>query len=257
MPDGPAPVEAERSERVLFREVLDRTKKESAPNKIISELDERNERLQGRLKEEFGEGKAKFVALRSCLRSPDSQSEPGRRAFLDYLLITSEGYKILRVSDGTFMSRTDKDSGLSSAIEMLVTKGDPTWYRNYSDRLPDKAKYSTEGSGFTHEYVAGNELYKINFGKGPSIEFTTHPSIQGEASMKYPSGELMGYLKDAAKRGTYIPQQVEAISNLRGNEIRLILNPDQTEVSEIIDRSFDDAEFWIKREKEEKSAVKS
>lgn len=226
-------------------------------NDVIKGLEQKNTELRGSLATEFGKGKSRFLALRLATRFsiPDPKDnsvlQDNSRLFLDYLIVTPEGFKILRIDDGkNFGHKYDtKAAGFNQAIEMLVTKGNPVYYRNHEEMKANEAKYSTEGSGYTH----ADGVHRLNFGGGaPSLEFNQYAKDPSVAVLEASSPGAISYLQEAAKRGSYLPQAVEAIGKLQQGDVRLILDPDPAQVAKIIKTNIEDTKQWIDQHRVEK-----
>lgn len=239
------------------------TSKESLPGKmgaVMTELKKKDQELDGTLISEFGEGESKFVALRKPLEVDEGKDLPegqrvGKKGFEDHLLVTSDGFKILRVIKGQWgepdawlrenspevkdqFHRRPEDDVMSDTVRQLIRRGNAEFR---ADKYTQAwiHLYSLEGSG----YFQKGTMLNLNFGKGPSLEFSApYGYLQG------PSRELRLYLKENRSYGGQDADR--GIERIRGDAAQLILNPDTTEVAEIMQMNIEEA----KKSKDAKEA---
>lgn len=231
--------------------------KEAGPGKmgkVMAELKKKDQEFDGGLVSEFGEEDSKFIALQSDIDPGEKYIEKpkvGDQAFRDHLLVTSDGFKILRLKYGKYIEmppqnrerfpdvdvipdRDPQDKTFGDAMRMLIKRGNSSFQQINKgwERL-----YSTEGSGYTHE----NGIHKLNFGKGPSLEFNQYANNPSVASLDRPSPQLIAYLQEAAGRYGTTQDDKELLRRLRGGEAQLILNPNPDEIGEILQTNITEA----------------
>lgn len=227
--------------------------KEALPGKmgkVMVELKKKDTELDGDLISEFGEGETKFIALTQPLSVDQAKDLPngekkGKRGFDDFLIVTPDGFKVLRIKNGEWgepdnwsrekhpeikdgYNKTDEDKAMPDIAHSLIRRGnarfreDP-YIKNYISH------YSLEGSG----YSKSDRSISLNFGGGPPLEFFQSPySNEAVASFQNPSDQLRTYLGKNRSGGGESADR--GLRKIRGDQAQLILSPDAAEVTEII-----------------------
>lgn len=221
---------------------------------VMAELKRKNQELDGNLISEFGEGESKFVALIRPLVVDESKGlsegqREGKKGFEDYLIVTSDGFKILRITKGKWdvkdqFHRRDEDNMFTDITRRLVLRGNPSFQSGLSLSDAGRDEMPTESSGYTF----GNGVHKLNFGKGPALEFNQYgPDV---ASFNDPSAELRNYLKRNRSYGGESADR--GLDRIRRDAAKLISDPDQAEVAEIMQTNIEEA----KNAKDSRKAAK-
>ncbi len=250
-PSQPQTDELEQSAPVNTEQV---TTEKGKFGEVMTQLEKRNQTLGGWLVNKFGEGESRFMVLYNPLNKQDAQS-----ATEDFLVISNQGFSILRVIIGTrkpdpqfpqydTVTHRDNEGYLAENIIWKLSdrgssrKRPPVWWA--------QPEGGTEGSGYTRDGLR----HTLNFGNDHSLVFSTNFDRDDVAYYHEPTTAIKQLaVNDSVTQG----RSKEMLNNIQvHSRIRLILNPDQKEVSEILKHNLEAAKVQFEREqqKEEEQA---
>lgn len=223
---------------------------------IMAKLDRRNQELGRNFLSDFGERDSRFLAIRHSLlveedKYPSKNIKHNRRVNDDFLIVTAEGFKILRVRNADLKHDPQfpqyevvhKRDGASSIAGNLA-RG-LIWRGNPNNRWADPEKKA--GSGYSHS----GRKYDLNFGQGHTLTFHTNSETDEVAFLDRPTPVIEEF---AEKQNTVTALRGRAKMLLSDIEthgmISLVVHPDQEEVVEIMRYSLKEAKDAQDRERQ-------
>lgn len=237
-------------------EVGQENRLESKTEEVLTQLEKKNKELGSHLASEFGEGDSRFMVLMQPLfvvgdQYPVEGIGFGGGATDDYLVATTEGFRVIKVLLGDYkpdpnfpdheavLNRTESGNFAADLVRNLVIRGDKDLRWGEAD--------ATTGSGYHHEKRAYDTQYSLNFGKDHTLNF--HTSVHdSSAYIDRPTQNV----KELAKKITY---QRGKADQLLGDGtyglIHLVVDPDPSEVSEIMTTNLEAAKKVHEREQEQ------